>query len=59
MTEGFIALLVSHNSFALVFAGDFIIAVSHKKISVGEPTSKSDDRLASQNVQVSLRYSEA
>lgn len=38
MAERFVALLIGHNSFSLVFVGDLIIAASNKKVSIWEPT---------------------
>nr|GMD94820.1 hypothetical protein Iba_chr15aCG6260 [Ipomoea batatas] len=37
VTKRFISLLISHNSLALEFVSDFIIATSNKKIRVWKP----------------------
>lgn len=40
MPQRFISLLLSHNSFALEFVCDFVIAASNKKIGVGKSKAK-------------------
>ena len=40
MTKRFIALLLVHNSFALILVGDFIIAASDQQISIRKSGNK-------------------